>query len=291
MLSRFSIFGGVSLSAVNQFLFLYWSAGYYERMTTSRALKICISLRILMIALTLLGYTMDPSITKCSPPSKLPICQRFSPENFYWQVPPQMIVIIVSASVTIYLTRKIILLQNSVNPVVNLPNIGTNNSFSDIQQIPSISSQVNYDAKTDDVTIFDLEENTETQVPSFRNTLSKEKETLTETKRINSDPNMFYRVARHSETVNLRTSCLLPILPVETAKKILMVNLESLSVLMLLIPRIIFHLYVHQTGNICEGNETVLMIARITGPLTTIIFNILYLIVVFRKLDKFSNQQ
>ena len=115
-------------------------------------------------------------------------------------------------------------------------------------------------------------------------------ETLTETNRINSDPNMFYRVQRSSE-VNVRTSCFLPPFPLETAKKILVVNLESLGVLLLLIPRIIFHAYVHQTGNICEGSASVLVVARITGPLTTILFNVLYLFVVYRKLDKFSNQQ
>ena len=128
------------------------------------------------------------------------------------------------------------------------------------------------------------EETNDPNTSTLRNRNIKKSE---KTKRINSDPNMFFKVPIPS--LNIHTSCLPPTFPLATAKKILVVNLESFLVMMITIPRIVFHTYIYVNGDICSLGDTVMLVGKVIGSTIDIFFNIMIVIVIHRKLDKFSS--
>ena len=120
---RLSVYGGLCLCAANQFLLLYWSPGYAERMTTSKSFYISLTMRLAALVICIIGFLVDDDIGKCSN-SRRPICDRFSERIYLWTVPPQTIVILVIIGVTIYVSKQVLRLQQTVAPiVVNLPTI------------------------------------------------------------------------------------------------------------------------------------------------------------------------
>ena len=279
-------------------------------MTTSKAVDISLTMRLVAIVITLMGFSLDENIAKCADSPRV-LCDRFSPRNYFWSVVPETITILVTLGVISYVSKQIIRLQQSVAPVVNIQ----------LPAIPTISHHISVKRKNlDDVRVEDFDDINDIRVDNdeesgdqnfqndennkeHQNDIHPEAENVgndpststqmkisPETKRINSDPNMFFKVQPpfvHED--NESVSCLPPMLLLTTAKKILVVNLESLLVMNLTIPRIIFHTYIYINGDLCDLSETVMLVGKLIGSAIDILFNIMILIVIHRKLDKFSS--
>ena len=250
----YSTFGGICLSQVNHFLKLYWSPGYEERVTTEGSLKSIAGLKTGLGVAIWIGLMTDPNSSNCSN-SKTPICNLLQPSKYVWVMIPIVMVILVTLSVTVYVVKIVLRLQNSVAPVVTLP-------------LPTVSTQ--------------RLENKTTQ----KDKRKKDSQDV-ETKRRNSNPSMFFKVRgqRRNSSEVAPNVCFPTPIQLSLAWKVLKVNLLSLCILLLYLPLSIVFTYIYITGESCEN----IFIQSVLAGISHLVFNVLYLVLVYKTLDKFSN--
>lgn len=281
----YSTFGGICVSQINHFLTLYWSPGYEERVTTDTALKATAGMKAGLCVVILTGLMIDPHSSDCSS-NPVPVCNLLNPENYFWQMVPILMVVLVTVSVTVYVVKIILKLQRSVAPVVNLP-VPTVSKRVETKQARSLegseqSKTANHPQQAvsnheDEINVIDIE---------YEPKNEENTETVTETRRINSDPNMFFKVKeqrRNDEQVP--PVCFPSPVQLSTAWKILNVNLLSLCTLLLYLPLSTVFTYIFISGRTCDE----ILVPSILTGVSNMIFNVLYLMLVHRKLNKFSN--
>ena len=280
--SRLSIFADLSASQADRFLALYWSSSYKSRVTTTVALGITISVKIFMAFITLIGGGIfDPDIFKCSYEPRPALCNYFLQSNFYWSVIPMCLCGGVVFVVTLYVMRVIIKHQSSVTPVVSIPKTEDRSEISNAVVSATISVKVNMRC---------LKE---------RSTMTTEGESLDEVvtprivekiRRTNDDPNMFFKV---STVKPMSPEPPIPCFPIPElmnltlAKTMLKANVQTICMLMLMIPFNALNVYIFVTNESCSTDPNFINISRFVVCFS-IISSIFYPYLIQKKLDNFN---
>ena len=105
-------------------------------------------------------------------------------------------------------------------------------------------------------------------------------------RRQNENPHMFYKI-KVERKVSVTPQCIPPILPFETAKKALSVNILSLCMLLIIMPLNVLNFYVFFKDSSCESDPNLQSITRFLG-LIGLIGSVFTPSLIEKKLDKFT---
>ena len=122
--AKFSFFADFSLGEIDKFLSLHWGSSYKMRVTNDHALVLIVSVKMLLIPVTVVAALLDTDYLRCSR-EYLFVCGHFKSTNFFWTLIPMVICSTVTIVVSIYTFRVARRLANTVTPLVNLPVIPT----------------------------------------------------------------------------------------------------------------------------------------------------------------------
>lgn len=117
--AKFSFDVDCSIGEIDKFLSLYWSIGYNVRVTNTRALVLVITVKILLIPVTVTAALLDTDSLRCSR-EILNICGLFKSTDFFWTTIPRISSFTVTIAVSIYTIKVARRLAKTVTPVVNL---------------------------------------------------------------------------------------------------------------------------------------------------------------------------
>ena len=265
---------------IDNFLKIYWNIEYEDKLTIKRATEIIINIRLWSAFLTIIYlFLIAPENSMCQT-SPFPICITLKPSYYTWNMFFHAVLYGVCIFVNAYLIKKVLKLQVTVVPVVNLP----------VQcQIKNPTVNIEHEDQEEQGTSTQnqCEDRERMQIPSVSYSVSQEKvriikkkETRTEDiERQNSNPDMFYRVpAMPSSTA--------PPPLVSNVKIVIKVSLQFSCIVLTLVPMNVVQTYLFFSGEKCEDN---IMMVRIVSSLSRGLFFIAYVALVFRKLYKISN--
>lgn len=276
--------GGFSISQMDNFLKLYWHLEYEDRMTTKKARDIVLSNRTWSVFLTVIYLSLTPENAMCQT-SSAPICSVLKPSNYIWNMIIHSILYGVCIFVNLYCVKKVLKLQAAVAPIANLPvqyqirPRPPKDEEIEVQDLEDLGSSRQQNVHT--ISKF-VEENN----PQIPNSVSKATNGPSlennNVKRLNSHPNMFYRVrvSLKAPTININS------IGMDRTKKILKVSLQFSCIILLLLPMNIVHSYLYFSGESCEENLG--MVRLVSAPSWGLAF-LAYMAIVFRKLYKISS--
>ena len=107
---------------INSFLAVYWNAKYNGRVTPFLAYICCVISKLICIFLTILVGYLDPDYTRCTVDYAF---MHLKSLNIYFISYPKLFVALILIIVAVYMLITMIILENKVQPTVNLPTIPT----------------------------------------------------------------------------------------------------------------------------------------------------------------------
>lgn len=279
--SRLSLFADLSASQLDRFLALYWSSSYKSRVTTRVALNLTIGVKIFMAFITLVGGgILDKDIFKCSYES-IPLCNFFHRNNFYWSVIPMCLSGVVVFGVTLYVMKVIIKHQSLETPVVIIPKTKEEKyGISEAVSSATISAQVTFKCPRSESINENGEIRNETITPRI----------IEKIQRKNDDPNMFFKV---STVKPMMPEPPIPCFPIPElmnltlAKTMLKANVQTICMLMLMIPFNALNVYTFVTNKSCSTDPNFISVSRFVAAFS-VISSIFYPYLIKMKLDNFN---
>ena len=126
----------VACMQIDRFLAIYWDIQYKSRVTTNKAILVCLINKLVSVVITAGMVFINPGYGKCGCSKASNILLRTTSTNIYLDAYPKLVVFVITFGVSLYMLRITRKLQNSIQPVVNLPVMpGTSSS------IPTSTSQ------------------------------------------------------------------------------------------------------------------------------------------------------
>ena len=241
------------VSQIDRFTALKWSLWYNDWMTTGRAIIITSCCKMIMVGVTFFMMIVDYDYFTCYSGRGIPLCDNFRVNNVFWRTIPVCIVQIVLLVVTLYVAKIIIHHQKQVGTTI---------------QLPALASSENQE-----------------------NTDEPGEESL-EVRRKDSTPDLFYKIPHQtSGNIDLEdvetagSNGCLPVsnIYIETAKKFLNINIQTLCISFLMIPSNIFYIRAYITGETCNQNNIWLFAVAIY---LTVISSLGFSFATYKKLTK-----
>ena len=135
---------------VDNFLKIYYNLEYEDKVTVKRATEIVINIRIWSAFLTFIYLFLVPENAMCQKFIS-PICITLKPSYYIWNMVFHALLYGICIFVHCYLVKKVLKLQSTIAPVVNLPvqcQIGDqpDNVTRDAQEKQGPSTQNNIDS-------------------------------------------------------------------------------------------------------------------------------------------------
>lgn len=252
--SRLSVLTNICSGEINRFLFIHWSSEYKTKVTLKKSIIIVAVMKILTGIVTVIGSIFDPESLKCYQ-DKLFACSYARRNNFYWTTIPFIVSSIIILCVSRYFIKMVFkksTVSNSVTPNNGLNDVNENqNPAGNISSVSATLEKENFDS---------------------------------EIRRKNENPHMFFKIrVERKET----PQCFPPILPFETAKKALSVNILSLCMLLIIMPLNLLNFYVFFKDSTCESDPNLQSVTRSLG-LIGLIGSVFTPCLIEKKLDKFT---